>query len=202
MGDSVIAPPPQRPYADEVGADPGRLHTGLLDHHPQGAALDPAVVAAVRAAAQQLEGLGHHVEPMNWVQNEIGLSMSAADHAGTLATAARFRRAVQQWWADGWDLLLTPTLAELPLAIGTLAPEPDDPMACLFRAGAFVPFTPAFNVSGQPAVSMPLHWTADGLPVGVQLVAAYGREDVLLQVAAQVEAAHPWAHRHPPSPAG
>ena len=67
------------------------------------------------------------------------------------------------------------------------------------RAGRFVPFTPAFNMSGQPAISLPLHWNADGLPIGVQLVAAYGREDVLIRVAAQLEAAHPWADRHPPT---
>ena len=63
------------------------------------------------------------------------------------------------------------------------------------RAGRWVPFTPPFNMSGQPAISLPLHWNDAGLPIGVQLVAAYGREDVLVRVAAQLEAAHPWADR-------
>jgi amidase len=74
---------------------------------------------------------------------------------------------------------------------------PGDPSAPMRRAGQWVPFTPPFNMSGQPAISLPLHWNAAGLPIGVQLVAAYGREDVLIRIAAQLEAAQPWAHRHP-----
>ncbi len=61
-----------------------------------------------------------------------------------------------------------------------------------------MPFTTQSNISGQPAISLPLHRTADGLPVGIQLVAAFGREDLLIQVAAQLEAAAPWADHRPP----
>ncbi len=137
------------------------------------------------------------VEPVNRAQVAFARNVNAIDYALALAATVEFRRAVQQWWADGWDLLLTPTLAEPPAAVGTFANDLSAPMTPMVRAAAYVPFTPAFNSSGQPAISLPLHWTASGLPVGVQLVAAYGREDQLLRVAAQLEAAQPWAHRRP-----
>ncbi|WP_420453805.1 amidase family protein [Ilumatobacter sp.] len=88
----------------------------------------------------------------------------------------------------GWDLLLSPTLSEPPVGIGELDAVDGDPMAPMKRAAEFVSFTPPFNTSGQPAISLPMH-VDDGLPIGVQLGAAYGREDVLLQVAGQIEAA-------------
>ena len=106
-------------------------------------------------------------------------------------------RRVQEWWADGWDLLLTPTLAHPPPPLGHFDPEPNNPFSGMLKAGAFVPFTPTFNATGQPAISLPLHWNDEGLPIGVQLVAAYGREDQLLRVAAQLEQARPWADRWP-----
>jgi amidase len=136
-------------------------------------------------------------EPMNRVQADFAAHFSAVDYALALSAATQYRRSMQSWWHDGWDLLLTPTVAELPLKLGTLVNDPENPMAVMKRAGQFVPFTPPFNMSGQPAISLPLEWTADGLPVGVQLVAAYGREDVLLRVASQLERANPWAGRTP-----
>ena len=105
---------------------------------------------------------------------------------------------MQQWWADGWDLLVTPTVGEPPPPIAEFEDVPGDPLAPMRRAGGFAPFTPPFNMSGQPAISLPLYWNDAGLPMGVQLVAAYGREDVLVRVASQLEAAHPWTARRPP----
>ncbi len=247
VGDTVIAAAPGRTYVEELGADPGRLRIGLLDHHPYGADVHPECAAAARSAGALLESLGHHVEvgfppaladtsfasrfgamwstnmgasaarvaallgrdlragdlePVNQAQVDWARSVNGVDYALALSANVAFRRAVQQWWADGWDLLLTPTLGEPPPPLGSFANDETNPMAPMHRAGQFVPFTPAFNASGQPAISLPLHWAAtpDGsmLPIGVQLVAAYGREDVLLRVASQLEAATPWSHRRPP----
>ena len=242
VGDTVIAPPPRRPYVQELGADPGRLRIGLLDHHPFGGPVHPECALAANNTATLLVSLGHDVQPgfpaamgdpdfgrrfsalwatnmgasiariakqldrelgagdveaVNIVQAEFARGVNGVDYALALSATVEFRRAVQQWWADGWDLLLTPTLGEPPATIGTFVDNPADPMAPLIRAAAYVPFTPAFNASGQPAISLPMHWSADGLPIGVQLVAAYGREDLLLRVAAQLEAAQPWAHLRP-----
>jgi amidase len=243
VGDTVIAPAPSGRYVDDVGADPGRLRIGLLDHYPDGRPVHADCSAAAHATGSLLERLGHHVEPafpaamanpefgrrfgalwstnmgvafarvaaqlgrdlvpgdvepVNWAQAEFARAVSGVDYAMALAANVDFRRAVQAWWNDGWDLLLTPTLAEPPVPLGTFANDPDHPMTPMARAGAYVPFTPAFNSSGQPAISLPMWWNDAGLPIGVQLVAAYGREDLLIRVAAQLESAQPWSHRRPP----
>ena len=93
-----------------------------------------------------------------------------------------------------YDLWLTPTVTEPPVPLGTFASPPDDPLAGIFRAGDFAPFTAVFNATGQPACSLPLHRNAAGLPIGVQLAAAYGREDLLIRIASQLEAAQPFEH--------
>ncbi|MEY4362122.1 MAG: hypothetical protein RL391_1428 [Actinomycetota bacterium] len=242
IGDVVIAPAPSRPYVQEVGAEPGRLRIGFLDHSPRGFAIHQECVTGVHNTARLLESLGHHVEAawpavladqsqgrsfsalwstnmgmslrrfaetlgreidehdveaMNWAQAKFAESVSGVDYAAAIAASVSFRRAVQSWWAEGWDLLLTPTLAEPPLPIGTIVNDADRPMTPLARSGEWVTFTGQFNMSGQPAISLPLHRTAAGLPVGMQLVAAYGREDILIRVASQLEAATPWAQLTP-----
>ncbi len=95
-----------------------------------------------------------------------------------------------------YDLVLTPTLALPPVPVDW-ADDEDDPLARFARGGLFSPFTPLVNVTGQPAVSVPLHWTDDGLPVGVQLIGRPADEATLLRVSAQLEAARPWRDRRP-----
>ncbi len=138
------------------------------------------------------------VEPLTWALAELGRSTTAPQWLWAREWLQLNSREVASWWADGFDLLLTPTIAEPPPLLGSFESPPDNPLHGLFRAAEVVPFTPPFNVSGQPAISLPLHWNADGLPIGVQLVAAFGREDLLLRVAAQLEVAQPWAGRRPP----
>jgi amidase len=99
---------------------------------------------------------------------------------------------------EGIDVLLTPTLGEPPAPLGTFDSPPGEPLTGLFRAAAYVPFTPPFNVTGQPAISLPLHQNEGGLPIGVQFVGRFGDEETLLSLAGQLETAAPWADRHPP----
>jgi amidase len=104
---------------------------------------------------------------------------------------------VAGWFESGFDLLLTPTLGEPPPVLGSFDDSGQDPVAALMRGAQTAAFTANFNVSGQPAISLPLHWGDDGLPHGIQLVAGFGEEDLLLRVAAQLEEARPWADRVP-----
>lgn len=143
------------------------------------------------------EVTNNDIELVNWVMAEYSSKVSAVNYALAINDNGVYRRAVQQWWEDGWDILLTPTLAAPPLAIGVSANNPADPMAPLKIAGEWMGFTAQFNTTGQPAISLPLHMSGDGLPVGVQLVGAYGREDILIRLAAQMETATPWAHLTP-----
>jgi amidase len=139
------------------------------------------------------------VEPCTWALAEQGRAHSGGDFLRAVENAQAGARRVASWWDDdGYDLLLSPTCGEPPPRLGEHDAPPDNPLAPIIRATPFAIFTAGFNTTGQPAISLPLHQTPEGLPVGVQLVAAYGREDLLLQVAAQIEQARPWAGRTPP----
>jgi amidase len=236
-GDPYTAAPPARPFAAEVGADPGRLRIGLAPDHA-GVQTDPVCVAAVEAAGTLLEGLGHDVEiaqpaaffdsgfsrhfvtvvavatavdfstmgatigrpitevdvePSNWVMGSIGRAIPAADYVHSINWLHAWSRRLQAWWED-FDLLVSPVIAVPPPPIGWLS----DPDLGTERLTSIIQFTPQFNMSGQPAMSLPVHWSPDGLPVGVQFVGPIDDEALLLRVAAQIEAAAPWADRIPP----
>jgi amidase len=133
----------------------------------------------------------------NWALTELGRKVSGTEYLASVEVINRYSRKVAAWWAEGFDLLVSPTIPEPPPPIGELVPDPHEPLKGLQRSNALVPFTLPFNVTGQPAISLPLHWTPEGLPIGVQLVAAFGREDLLLRVGAQLEQATRWSERHP-----
>jgi amidase len=137
------------------------------------------------------------VEPVTWAVAEIGRGVSGTRFVASLFEMHQYSGRVQRWWTEGWDLLVTPTISEPPPPLGEFAAQPDNPLWPVMRSVVEVAYTIPFNMTGQPAISLPLHWTAEGLPVGTQLVAAYGREDLLLRVAAQLEQARPWADRRP-----
>jgi amidase len=139
------------------------------------------------------------VEPLTWVLAEQGRSHSAPRYLMAVGYAQLVSRAVAEWWRD-FDLLVTPTMAVPPAEIGTMGNGADDPDPAMpiERAIPYAVFTAGFNATGQPAISLPLHWTEAGLPIGVQLVADMGREDLLIRVASQLEEARPWADRRPP----
>ncbi len=230
-GDPFPPPPPERPYAEEIGVDPGRLRVALTTVSPNDAQVDEACVAAAREAADLLASLGHDVEEAapEWGGAElmedfkpiwqVGPSLfpvrdpsvlsplnqaflrAAAETPSSVYAAAvsrlqmRARKIVSFW--SSYDLLLTPTLAMPPVPVGWEA-EPEDPWEQFDRAVAFTPFTAVFNVTGQPAVSLPLYWTDAGLPIGVQLVGPPLGDALLFRVASQLEEARPWADRRPP----
>jgi amidase len=247
-GDPYSAPTPTRPFAEEVGAEPGRLRIGVRTQAGDPATVThPDCIAATEQAARVLESLGHDVSPAEhelfddadfqaaftghfvnafgvwtaaeldhlgaisgepvtsdgveagtWAVAEMGRGVSGVQLQEALTAFSIFTRRMEAWWAAGNDLLLTPTITEPPPELGQFSTTPENPLNGLLRSSPIVQFTVPFNVSGQPAISLPLFWNDAGLPIGVQLVAAYGREDLLLRVAAQLEAAQPWSARVPP----
>jgi amidase len=137
------------------------------------------------------------VEPCTWALAEQGRGHTAADYLAAVEYAQLATRRLAEWWAGGFDLLLTPTCSEPPPPLGSFEAPPDQPLFPIVRAVPLAVFTALCNTTGQPAISLPLGESDEGLPIGVQLVAPYGREDLLIRVAAQLEEAAPWAGRRP-----
>ena len=230
-GDPFPAAAPERPYAEEIGADPGRLRIAVTTTPPFETPVEATCVAAARAAAELLAELGHEVveatpdwgsgdmmsdfravwqvtphlyplgeadllSPLNQAFFRAAAETSSVEYVAAVGRLQLRARATVALWS-GCDLLLTPTLAMPPVPLGWDV-EPEDPWEQFDRAASFTPFTAVFNVTGQPAVSVPLHWSDDGLPIGVQLVGPPLGEALLLRVSSQLEAVRPWVDRRPP----
>jgi amidase len=136
------------------------------------------------------------IEPLSRAIAERARATSSIAYLGAVAQLQALARGLVAFFAE-YDVLLTPALAERPLAIGECNGLGEDPLAELARSGRFTPFTALFNVTGQPAMSVPVGFGADGLPTGVQLVGKPLGDETLLQLAAQLETARPWAQRRP-----
>ncbi len=239
-GDPYWAPPPARPFLEEVGADPGRLRIALMKKTISGTPLDPACADAAESVARLCEELGHDVEEampkfdfdgLRWAMDVIisgslrnaidirleslkreqrpddleritalwaerGRRYTARDYARALVIIHGIGRRFGAFFEE-YHLLLSPVLAEPPLPLGATDMMSDDLDAYNERLFRLIPFTPQFNAAGGPAMSLPLHWTADGLPVGVQLGANFGNEAALFRIAAQLERARPWKDKRP-----
>jgi amidase len=139
------------------------------------------------------------VEPTTWLYYEASGGYDGGAYVNAVAEMHRWTRRVVSWWDnDGFDLLLTPSLAEPPPVLGDVGRQDDGGLNAAARSIPFAAYCAPFNVTGQPAMSVPLYWSDAGLPIGVQLVGAPFREDLLIRVAAQLEQARPWAQRRPP----
>jgi amidase len=145
------------------------------------------------------EPIAQDVEPMSWAIFSMVQKLNATQGLGVTVQLQAFARRLISF-LEPYDALLTPALAERPLPLGTLDTAAPDPMSTFTRSGLFTPFTPVFNASGQPGISLPLYQGEDGLPLGVQIVGRPAGEAALLGLAAQLEQAKPWALRCPPTP--
>jgi amidase len=137
------------------------------------------------------------VEPLTWALVQLGRGLDSGSYLMAVQSLQRATRQIAASF-EQVDVLLTPTLGEPPAPLGTFDSPPGEPLAGLFRSADYVPFTPPFNVTGQPAISLPLAWNDAGLPIGVQFVGRFGDEETLLALAGQLEQAAPWADRRPP----
>ncbi len=226
------APVPDRPFAEEVGADPGRLRVALCTASALGLPVADEPAAAVERAGRLLESLGHQVSRLDadvfdpsglgaflnvvnsglseaadidWdkveAHNRAGYAAAEAVDSVTfvrsLGELQRMTRTIVKRFDDEFDLLVTPTMTVEPPKVGLLEAVHAGAGAPVIDIVAMAAFTAVYNITGQLAISVPLHMGASGLPVGVQIVAGPWREAQLIRVASQLEQADPWVDRFP-----
>ena len=240
VGDPYWAPPPARPFVQEVGVNPGRLRIACSTESLTGAEVHKDCISAVNEAAALCSSLGHDVEEtvpqipaemviqpfitvwaagaamaveglgmltgqvatpdqfetLTWALYEKGRQHSASEYLIAVTILQSVSRQISRFLVD-YDLWLTPTLTEPPVALGIFESPPEKPMQGFDRAADFCPFTPVANFTGLPAMSVPLYWNSEGLPVGVHFMGRFGDEATLFRIAAQLEEARPWINRRP-----
>jgi amidase/6-aminohexanoate-cyclic-dimer hydrolase len=234
------APPPARPFLDEVRQAPGRLRIAFTAASPYGEPIDPEIAAAVREVATLLGKLGHDVEErapvlpndpavvmativgtntalsVRLAEQRFGRAMtgedfefltlamahnakesSATDYVAAELAAFQIARALAEFMAT-YDVFLAPTLCAPPLRLGELNAMAQDLSHIGPTLRRYMPGTSMFNISGQPAMSVPLAWNSAGLPLGMMFAARFGDEATLLRLAAQLEQERPWRAKRPP----
>jgi amidase len=261
-GAPYVAPPPERPYTEEIVRSVGPLRIAFTARPWLGGTVHPDCAAALQDGVTLLESLGHHVEeaspeldgpafarafltmicaelggdvgeaelavgrkagprdlePATWALALLGRTMPAADFSRAVRWLQRTARRIAPFFAR-YDVLVTPTLSEPPVRTGALQPTPSERFLLELlggmRSGAllrwahileqtaakvfnFIPWTPVINATGQPAMSVPLYWSAAGLPIGIHFVGRFGDEATLYRLAAQLEQARPWFDRLAP----
>jgi amidase len=239
IGDPYFAPPPARPFLQEVSTDPDQLRIAYTTVAPNGAAVEADSLRALREIAALCSDLGHRVEEANpdidgklvvptfltiasantvvnlashpsagrppredevervtWGTARMGEKVSGADYVRAIHTAHRLGRQMAAFHSR-FDVLLTPGLASVPVKLGWIDMMLEDVDEYWRRVFTFSPFTVWFNLTGQPAMMLPLARSDEGLPLAVQLVARHGGEATLFRLAAQLENARPWFDRKP-----
>jgi amidase len=242
IGDPYVAPPPERPYLEEVFRDPGRLRIATWPRNIRGGEIDPECREAIERTTSLLIELGHEVEeaappvdadmitnafltiwtagaaatiellqlsagrkatrdlfePLTWALYERGCAIRAPDYQRAVSLTQLASRQIAAFF-ETYDAWFSSTLDKPPLPLGSLDGHETDIDKAFAPIAEYTNFTPIFNATGQPAVSLPLHWTACGLPVGVQIAGRFGDEGLLFRLAAQLETARPWIKRRPPT---
>jgi amidase len=241
-GDPYWAPPPARPFAAEVGADPGRLRIAFSARVADGSLGHPDCIAALDHAVGSCASLGHELveadlpaldettggaigtvfnaatawiirywtrrlgrapedgdlEPITRAYWEAGQQVGAGEYLLAIEDLQSYSRRVAEF-LEGFDLFLTPTLSEPPARIGEIVSTPEEPMRALERGGRTVAYSGVIaNLTGNPAMSVPLWRSPEGLPIGVHFMGRFGDEATLFRLAGQLETAHPWSTRIPP----
>ena len=156
---------------------------------------------SIRSAGRLLDHeLGpDDVEPPTWAMANLPVDDRAVTMIAAAEATQQWAWEVSRWWAvSGCELLVTPTVPQPAALLSETADDPSDPMRVVRRSARSFPFVAPFNTTGDPAISLPLHQDENNLPVGIQLVAPYPRDDIVLRVAAELERARPWRDRNPP----
>ncbi len=240
IGAPYWAVPPQRPFLEEVGRDPGKLRVAFSPVAPSGDPVHEENKKAIAETVKLMEDLGHQVEEaapvwdvaawdeafmailmsnecmflqdgaemfkrtpsrdnlesVNLFLLDQGKDIKAVDLLRSLVVKNRVTRQIAGFF-ETYDIFITPVLAAPPLKIGNLSTDLDDIEEMMGRLLSYMPYTAMYNLTGQPAMSVPLHWTPDGLPVGVQFAAKYANESLLYRLAGQLEKAKPWIDKRP-----